>query len=57
MFEFIHIGAYVKVTAVDEQTGIEVSIVGDRARSEHYLKRIATQKLNRVMTKRMSETG
>lgn len=51
LFEFIHIGAYVKVTAVDETTGIEVSIVGDPARSEDYLKRIAMQKLERVIAK------
>ena len=51
LFEFIHIGAYVKVTAVDETTGIEVSIVGDPVRSEDYLKRIAMQKLERVIAK------
>ena len=28
-FEFIRIGAYVKVIAVDERTGTEVSMVGD----------------------------
>ena len=57
LFEFIHIGAYVKVTAVDERTGVEVSIVGDRTRSERYLKHVAMQKLDRVMAKGISETG
>ena len=57
LFEFIHIGAYVKVTAGDERTGVEVSIVGDRTRSERYLKHVAMQKLDRVMARGISETG
>ena len=50
LFEFIRIGAYVKVIAVDERTGTEVSMVGDPSRSD-YLKRIALQKLERVMAR------
>ena len=38
LFEFIRIGAYVKVIAVDERTGTEVSMVGDPSRSSDYLK-------------------
>ena len=41
LFEFIRIGAYVKVIAVDERTGTEVSMVGDPSRSSDYLKKIA----------------
>ena len=36
LFEFIRIGAYVKVIAVDERTGTEVSMVGDPSRSSDY---------------------
>lgn len=49
LFEFIRIGAYVKVIAVDERSGTEVSMVGDPSRSSDYLKRVAMQKLQRVM--------
>jgi hypothetical protein len=49
LFEFIRIGAYVKVIAIDERTGTEVSLVGDPSRSKDYLKRIGMQKLQRVM--------
>jgi len=51
LFEFIRIGAYVKVIAVDERTGLEVSMVGDPSRSSDYLKRVALQKLERVMAR------
>ena len=52
LFEFIRIGAYVKVIAVDELSGTEVSLVGDPSRSSDYLKRIAMQKLLRVMERK-----
>ena len=51
LFEIIRIGAYVKVIAVDERTGTEVSMVGDPSRSSDYLKKIAMQKLERVMAR------
>ena len=51
LFEFIRVGAYVKVCAVDERTGIEVSIVGDPTRSPEYLKLLAQRKLERVLTR------
>ncbi len=52
LFEFIRIGAYVKVIAIDERTGTEVSLVGDPSRSKDYLKRIGLQKLQRVMERK-----
>jgi hypothetical protein len=52
LFEFIRIGAYVKVIAIDERSGTEVSLVGDPSRSSDYLKRIAMQKLLRVMERK-----
>lgn len=44
-FEFIQIGNYVKVSAIDMATGKEVSIVGDPNAGEAQLKRIALSKL------------
>lgn len=54
IFEFIRVGAALKVTAVDAQTGIEASIVGDPAAGETSLRRIAKQKLDYVMSRRQS---
>ena len=57
MFEFIRIGAYVKVIAIDERSGTEVSMVGDPSRSSDYLKRIAMQKLLRVMERKKNPSA
>jgi hypothetical protein len=51
IFEFLHVGTAVKVTAVDVATGIEASIVGDPAAGETALKRLARQKLEYVRAK------
>ena len=51
IFEFVSIGSYVKVSAVDTRTGTEVSIVGDPRRGESTLRRIALRKLENVMRK------
>ena len=48
-FEFLPNGAYVKVSAVDEKTGIEVSIVGDARATQSELQRLALRKLEKVM--------
>jgi hypothetical protein len=52
IFEFLRVGAAVKVTAVDVATGIEVSIVGDPTAGEATLKQLARQKLEYVRAKR-----
>ena len=52
IFEFHRVGAVVKVTAVDAATGIEASIVGDPARSDAALRRLAKQKLDYVIARR-----
>ena len=57
LFEFVPRGRYVKVSAVDPITGTEISIVGDAKASADTLKRIATQKLEFVLTKRLNEGG
>ena len=45
LFEFVVHGNFVKVMAVDPDTGIEVSIVGDRRTSKEILENLATKKL------------
>jgi hypothetical protein len=51
IFEFLHIGTSVKVTAIDAVTGLEVVIVGDPAAGKTALKRLARQKLDYVLAK------
>ena len=52
IIEFIKVGAYVKVSAIDPITRVEVSIVGDPSMSQSILERTAVQKLNYVLNKR-----
>ena len=49
--EFVNVGNALKVTAVCEDTGREVSFVGDPRASEFELKRLAVNKLKYVMRK------
>jgi len=51
IFEFITVGAYVKVTAVDPVTGTEATIVGDPMRGELALRQVALRKLKYIMDK------
>ena len=51
IFEFRHVGAAVKVSAIDVTTGTEVSIVGDPSVGEAALKRIAQRKLEYVLAR------
>lgn len=51
LFEFIPMGAYVKVSAVHAASGTEVSIVGDARVSQAELQRTALRKLEFVMAK------
>ncbi|MBT4768999.1 MAG: hypothetical protein HOO00_00530 [Rhodospirillaceae bacterium] len=52
LIEFRRVGKYVKVSAIDPVSLIEVSIVGDPKRSDATLKRLAAEKLNYVLNKR-----
>lgn len=52
LFEYIPMGAYVKVCAIDAKTGTEVSIVGDARASQNELQRTALKKLEFVMSKK-----
>jgi hypothetical protein len=58
IIEMIPNGRYVKVSAVDTRTGVEVSIVGDPRRGEAALQQAAINKLRYVMEKRgMADDG
>ena len=52
ILEFIPKGRYVKVTAVDPNTGTEATIVGDPNAGRDVLEQLAIQKLNYVLSKR-----
>jgi hypothetical protein len=52
LIELYQVGNSVKVSAVDPETGIEVSIVGSPSAGEETLKRTAINKLNYVLRKR-----
>lgn len=52
IIEFYSVGAYVKVSAIDPRTLVEVSIVGDPQRGESALRQAVLRKLCYVMEKR-----
>ena len=52
IIEFVKVGAYVKVSAIDPKTRVEVSIVGDPLVSQTKLEQTAVQKLKYVLNKR-----
>jgi hypothetical protein len=54
IFELLRIGAALKVTAVDVESGIEASMVGDPNAAQETLRRLAKQKLDYVMSRKPS---
>jgi len=54
--EFIPVGAYVKVSAVDAASGTEVSIVGPSNASPAELEANVMRKLDYVMQKKKTQT-
>lgn len=52
LLEFHRIGRSVKVSAVDPETGTEVSIIGPASAGEAELRRAAVNKLNYVLARR-----
>ena len=54
IFEFLRIGAAVKVTAVDVESGIEAAMVGDPNAGQETLRRLAKQKLDYVMSRKQA---
>ncbi len=57
LFEFVRMGQVVKVNAIDPETGIEVSMVGDANAGSDALKRLAARKLEYVIAKRRAAGG
>jgi hypothetical protein len=55
IIEFIKVGAYVKVSAIDPLSSVEVSIVGDPASSQERLKSTVLKKLNFVLSKQIEQ--
>lgn len=55
IFEFFRLGNSVKVSAVDTQTMIEVSVVGPATASEAALRHAALRKLKFVLARRAGE--
>jgi hypothetical protein len=51
-FEFIQIGNSVKATAIDEATGVEVSVIGPASAARSDLEKLAASKLKRALEKR-----
>ncbi len=52
IIEFIQVGAYVKVSAIDPVSLVEVSIVGDPSASRNTLEQNAIKKLKFVLAKK-----
>ncbi len=57
LFEFRRVGAYVKVSAIDAATGVEISVVGDAAAGQARLKQVALKKLEYVLAKQTMPEG
>ena len=55
LLEFHRVGNAVKVSAIDPDTGTEVSIVGTPKASESELTRVAINKLEYVLAKKAAE--
>ncbi|NOZ65439.1 MAG: hypothetical protein GXP00_02905 [Alphaproteobacteria bacterium] len=54
LVEFIQVGSYMKVSAIDPVSGREVSIVGPASASRNQLTRVAVNKLKYVLAKEKS---
>jgi len=51
LFEFQRVGSYLRVTAIDARTGVEVTVAGPATGSQELLKRTAINKLRFVQNK------
>lgn len=56
LFEFQRVGSYLRVTAIDAQTGVEVTVAGPATGSQELLKRTAINKLRFVQNKEAQNT-
>ncbi len=50
-FEFTRLGAFVKVAAIDGETGIEVTVMGPASAAPSHLERLALAKLKARLAK------
>ncbi|WP_412776224.1 DUF6898 family protein [Thalassospira lucentensis] len=50
-FELRQVGTYLRCTAIDGQTGTEVTVAGPVSRNPEQLKRVAARKLEYVLNK------
>ncbi len=57
LLEFLRIGNYMKVIAIDPQTGTEVSVAGPANGSRALLTRTAINKLNYVLQRNSAKPG
>ena len=55
LFEYARQGAYVKVTALEPETGIEASVVVPTSLSQEQMNLQALKKLNYVLRKKAEE--
>lgn len=54
IFEYVPIGASVKISAIDVETGTEVSVIGPSTASRMELERVALRKLRYMLEKKAS---
>ena len=54
-FEFQQVGAYLRCTAIDGKTGIEVVVAGPARDGQDRLKHVAMNKLKYVLRKRATQ--
>jgi len=52
LFEFRKVGKYIRVSAIDPDSGTEVIMIGDPKQGQEVMKRLATRKLVYVMNKK-----
>ena len=52
LYEFVSVGRYLRVTAIDPRTRIEVSMIADPRYGGTLIKRLAARKLAYVISKR-----
>jgi hypothetical protein len=56
-FEFQQVGNYVKVTAIDPVTMVEVSVTGAASASQYSLQQLALRRLEYVLARRREGDG
>ena len=52
LFEFVRVGRYLRVNAIEPKTGIEVAMIADPKHGETIIKRLAARKLAYVISKK-----